>query len=368
MALAAAVAIGGPIWALRHTNALTALALSLGGLGLGIAIMAALVGWRIVLRGESIEIHKFTGNYTLARNEIRGWRSAGSQIVFELREQGRRDVTLTEGFFRPDAAFWEWMAKVPCFAKRANSLAESREAIANDSAFGANRTERLEALARAARFAKIMNVAPLAPIALLALNPRPYPAIATLWVVFPWLAIISVMAWGGLLSLDRNPRDARPGLAGGVWIAICALLIMSAGVVKVVRIADALLPAAIAGLLLFAASLLADERLWKASATAGYLLFCSLYGYGAAIQANVLLDRSRPAHFTATVLSKQIIRGKSTSYQLRLAPWGPRDKASGVAVDRPFYNSVRAGSEVCIQMRDGALGIRWFTVAACNNQ
>ena len=368
MALAAGAAIGGPLSALRHTSWVTALPLSLGGLALGIAIMAALVRWRIVLRGDSIEIHKFTGSYTLARSEIRGWRSAGGHIVLELREQGRRDVALSEGFFRPDEAFWEWMAKVPNYANSANTLAESREAIANNPEFGANRTERLEALARAARFAKIMNLAALAPITLLALNPRPYLVIASLWAAFPWLAIMAVLAWGGLVGLDGKPRDARPGLVAGLWISICALLIMSVEVVKVVRIADAVAPAAIVGLLLFVASLLADERLWKASAAASYLLFCALYGYGAAIQADVLLDRSQPKAFTATVLSQQIIRGKSTSYRLQLAPWGPRDKSDGVAVSPAFCNAVQPGALVCIQLHNGSLGIRWFTVAACNSQ
>jgi hypothetical protein len=91
----------------------------------------------------------------------------------------------------------------------------------------------------------------------------------------------------------------------------------------------------------------------------------SMYGYGVVAHGNRLLDRSDPDVFHVEVLDKRVSTGKSTSYYLELAPWGPRTESAEAEVDRDFHDRVRPGGTVCVYLWPGALKIRWFEVWEC---
>ncbi len=87
------------------------------------------------------------------------------------------------------------------------------------------------------------------------------------------------------------------------------------------------------------------------------------WGYGAPVEANVLLDRSPAEIFETAVLGKHVSRGRGwTTYQLELGPWGPRRQAENAAVPRNVYDAVEAGDAVLVRAKPGALGMPWFTV------
>ncbi|XYH93278.1 hypothetical protein ACMHYB_36200 [Sorangium sp. So ce1128] len=81
--------------------------------------------------------------------------------------------------------------------------------------------------------------------------------------------------------------------------------------------------------------------------------------------ANALLDRGEPEVFRAAVLDKRFYSGKGPRYKLRLAPWGP-DQGGEVTVDSHLYGAVAVGGAVCVRLRPGALGVRWFSVGPCD--
>ncbi|WP_437302636.1 hypothetical protein [Sorangium sp. So ce388] len=80
--------------------------------------------------------------------------------------------------------------------------------------------------------------------------------------------------------------------------------------------------------------------------------------------ANALLDRGDPEVFRVAVLDKRFCSGKGPRYTLRLAPWGP-DQGGEVTVDSDLYGAVEVGGAVCVTLRPGALGVRWFPVQRC---
>jgi uncharacterized membrane protein len=116
-----------------------------------------------------------------------------------------------------------------------------------------------------------------------------------------------------------------------------------------------------------AASLAATDaelrrRGWELSAM---LVISLVYAYGAILEANALLDQSRPQVFETTIVGKHKSGGKTTTYYLRLKPWGPREEEDDVSVSSELYDATAPGQRVCVVFRKGALEIPWFVVSGC---
>jgi hypothetical protein len=84
------------------------------------------------------------------------------------------------------------------------------------------------------------------------------------------------------------------------------------------------------------------------------------YGYGSVIEANALLDRSTGIAYSAPVKGKQIIDGRSTTYELDLGAWGPKTGTNDLDVGRATYEQIQPGDIALLKLKKGALGVRWY--------
>jgi hypothetical protein len=130
-----------------------------------------------------------------------------------------------------------------------------------------------------------------------------------------------------------------------------------------------LLIAAAAGALVFAG---AGLPTWRRPGVAGpwqFVIVLALtgaaLGYGAPALVDTRFDASPPQPFRVAISAMYVSHGKSTSYSLRLAPWGPRTQGSTESVAASLYNRLKPGDEVCVGLRRGALGVPWFVVHLC---
>jgi len=96
-------------------------------------------------------------------------------------------------------------------------------------------------------------------------------------------------------------------------------------------------------------------------------LLALAYAYSLVAQADARLDRAPPQRFTATVLDKHVYGGIHAPLRryLTVAPWGPRTEIDDVTVDAETFHAVKRGGGVCISRHPGALGIPWYSAAAC---
>ncbi len=69
-------------------------------------------------------------------------------------------------------------------------------------------------------------------------------------------------------------------------------------------------------------------------------------------------------NYDATVSRKRVVNGRSTTYELKLNPWGPRHDGSTVSVSPAIFKVIQPGDIVTLQVRRGALGVRWYQVFA----
>ncbi|SPE42861.1 conserved membrane hypothetical protein [Candidatus Sulfopaludibacter sp. SbA3] len=370
LAAQAAAGIACPLAAYYFTNGAVALLLAATGVALAAFAIAVLLRRRIVLHRDSIEVHTATGNRAFAHAEMQGWKTTqtelGPRISLLPRDPLQSHITIDEQFFQLDEAFWVWIVKLPNLD--INERAQSREEILGNPDYGATPDERKLTLARAIQLAQSANLAALILSYWAFLYPRPYALLMALCLVFPWLAILATARSRGLVRLGRDRLRVRPSLMLAIQVPGLAAFALAFPAHKMLRWQEAIAPAVVLGLLLFAAAAAADSRLRKRGSDWGWILALTLpYGCGAELEANALLDHSQPAIHQATVIRKRIVPGRYREYQLQLTPWRPVQQTGVVSVPASIYSALQPGSVACVQLRHGAPGIRWYTIDACGS-
>ena len=64
------------------------------------------------------------------------------------------------------------------------------------------------------------------------------------------------------------------------------------------------------------------------------------------------------------MIDKHVSRGKTTSYNLSLGPWGPIGKPNRLRVGRATYDPIQPGDILLIDLRKGALRVNWYVMRA----
>jgi hypothetical protein len=188
-------------------------------------------------------------------------------------------------------------------------------------------------------------------------------AIAIL-AILPWIGLETVRRSGGVIQIDRRKRsDATPNVAIAVIVPGLVLLVRATTDYNVVQSATVALLSVSAAALLSIGAFMVDPTTRSRMPTVFALALLSLaYGYGVTIEANARFDRSDAESYRVRVEGKHIVRGKSTTYNLDLGPWGPRTEANTLRVSRATYNAVQSGYVAELALRPGAFGIRWYVL------
>jgi hypothetical protein len=323
----------------------------------------------IVLFPDRIEINELTRTSVLSREEIRGWRSLPTSppgFVFIPREAGRRPVKVAQTF-RLDPEFADWLYTLPCLDREDSR--RSKAEIRNNPLIGATPGERMKALARGKRLARIVTA--VASVALLwgFVYPNPYRLVIVILAALPWAAMEIVRRSRGLLRVDANRNDAHPNVAIAVCFPGLVLLLRSMFDFNIIQSQVAAWISVFVGSLFCSAIFFVDPTLRTKAITVLTMLALSLaYGYGVAIEANTLLDQSSGVNYTASVEGKHIVRGKTTTFELDLAPWGPRANSNNLRIARETYDAVQRGDVVYLTLHRGAFGIQWYYMRAAERR
>lgn len=331
---------------------------------IGLYVVALTLKTKVILHPDRIEHYAVRTVRSLRREEIKGWRVVWwkyySTLVLVPRKRELKGLRIIL-MLKKDEAFDAWMASLPNVddVERAESAAR----IVEDQSVAATAEERSDLLAGARNKAKVLNS--IAGIAAVwgFFYPRPYQ-VAMAVLGFVPLAAMALLATGGRLYQLRGRRnDARadlslafflPGLALGLRSLLDFNLVEWMPIIKMMVAGTVVLT-----ILLVAASRGMSEKPW---AIAPFVL---VYLFGAITQANTLLDHSKRQVFALRVLDKRVSHGKSTSYYLRVEPWGPRSNENEVEVPSSMYQAVSVGQNACVLLWPGALHAPWYVVRTC---
>jgi hypothetical protein len=193
--------------------------------------------------------------------------------------------------------------------------------------------------------------------------PAPYTLTIAILTACPWIILELVRTSAGLFRVDAGRDDPHPTVAVA-FIGPSMVLGLRAVVDFNVLLSPAVwsFSLGISALLLVAILVADPSRRKDAGGSCAIGLFGLAYGYGVAIEANTLLDHSSPTTYAVRVEDKYVSRGKTTTYNLKLGPWGPKPKSNTLQVSRATYEPVHAGDVVVLDLRRGALGINWYSM------
>ena len=321
---------------------------------------------KIILRPDAVEVQSPLSRRIMLREEIRGRRFLSNTSTIELLPRDDSQKKLKIAFFaKPDALFTAWFASIPDID--AGELANSETEIASDPEFGLTPEQRTEQLARAGMTARWLTRGVLLISAWGFFYPRPYQLIMGILAAVPLLAVMLLLRSKGLYQMEGRRNDARPSLVVAFLLPTCVLMIRAVTGVNFPRWMPLFTLGLACGCTLTLLVASADRRLRERRANMGAIfLIATFYGLGVAAQADELLDRSTPQVFRVAVLSKRVARSsKSTTYFLRVEPWGPKPDANDVSVPGRLYDVVPPKQTVCINLLQGALKIPWYFATAC---
>jgi hypothetical protein len=264
-----------------------------------------------------------------------------------------------------DQEFDAWIARLPDLDQedRDRSEKEVAEALYQDQM----PQDRRAHIKRLKLLAKGVNGATIAlAISALVLPDYHHLVTATL-IALPWVAIWLVARFQPLYRFGAKRNDTHPDLT--------AVLMMPGLLLTARALTDAhtfewlgiLMLAFGGGLALSGAALRADpwfrQQRWTAILTC---VFTLAYGFGAGFEIDVLADSTKPSIYPTQVLGKRVSRGsKSTTYHLRVGPWGPITGDYEIGVSAARYGATRTGDTVCIYVGKGALQVPWYQVRDC---
>lgn len=356
----------GPLLFRASAASLPAAVPALFFLGFGIYMLAQAARARLILDGTRIVVRSAFRERTADQGDIEGFRTIstrnGSYAQLQLK-QGLGTISIPNAFDTDDD-YRAWLQKLTDLDQRDREeiLAE----ISEKADLGATPEERLQALPTARTWGVFLAIVTGAAGAGLVFGPVElrFPMAAVL-VITPLVAAMLLHRAPLLYALFKQKADPRAELVFVPILAGFALLIRASGL-HFLSNQPLLLIAVPVALAYMAAFATAGGRGGsRPGSLLGILFFVGLYSYSLAMVADTLGDRGAVQTYSAQVLGKHMSSGRSTSYNLSLAPWGPKTEPSRVGVSSSTYRAVSPGDEVCLQLHPGNLHAPWYRVSAC---
>jgi hypothetical protein len=351
--------------AAAHSSAGVGILVCLIPLALGCYLIASALRSRLVIEGSRMEVRGAFNEKTADLSEIEGYRTIASRngSYWQLRLKDGRSITVTKSFDCDGVR--AWLAQIPDLDERDRKAV--LDEIEQNQELGATPEERLARLAGAKR----MNIglSALAIVAALAFcfgGAQLHVPSAIVLAAIPAALIYLVHRDPLLYAIMKPKRDPRTDLSIA-FIASGLGLLFGNHSVHFVETAVMLEYAGLIALVCCAGIYSAARRnpqFW--GAMIGMLIFAGMYGWGLAAAADSVPDKSAPTSYTTTVVNKHESHGRSTSYYLDLAPWGPMQRPNDLSVSYSVYRDTAIGDPVCLELRPGALRVQWYQLVECS--
>jgi hypothetical protein len=335
-------------------------------LGLGVFMLAQALRSRVVIDGTRIEVRTGFRERGADRSEIEGFRTIstrnGSYTQLRLK-QGQGTISVPNSFDIDDS-YRAWFEQITNLDNRDRE--QILREISEQADLGSTPEERLQALPTAKTWSIFLTIVTGAAAAAAAFGPPALqPPAAAFLVIVPIIAIWLLTRSPLLYAVYRQKADPRAELSFALMLSAFGLLIPNLG--RHFVDLEALLWVAIPVALIYLVALYLATR--RSDARPGtfiaLIFFVGLYSFGLSAGADTLTDRGSPTIFRTVITGKHVSHGRSTSYYLELAPWGPVETTERVSVSSRLYGTNEIGDQVCIDLHPGSLRIPWFQVMNC---
>jgi len=182
-------------------------------------------------------------------------------------------------------------------------------------------------------------------------------------MLLPFAVMAALYFSKGAIGIADPNENGKPGVYPALLISGAIVLIWGI-VFNTVNLEPVKFPMLAIGLLM-AGLFYKSIRRSDANALAKIIIiaFAFTYGFGAALIINCLPDKSEPRVYNVKVIGKNIFgSGRGTTKRIKVSPWDPTAPGDGLLVSPDEYNRAFIGSNVTLKVRDGLLGIHWYTM------
>lgn len=332
---------------------------------IGAYLFALVFRSRLVIGDQRIVVRSLFGERSAEISEVEGFRTITSRNASFWRlylKQGRGSITIQKWFDCKELRAWFQMLTDLDERDRKQVLDE----IEQNQELGATPEERLGALANAKKWNIVFTVVAIAAALAFGLGSGLLRnTTGLLLAVIPVQMIYMVHRGPLLYGIFKPKRDPRTDLS--IVFITCGLGLLYGNLNNhFVQISTLLEWAALVTILCCAgifSSARRSTQMW--GSLFAMLLLGGLYGWGLAATADTVPDRATPETFATTVVDKHETHGRSTSYHLDLAPWGPEQEQNEVTVSHSAYDNASIGDSVCLELHPGVLHVQWYRVVGC---
>lgn len=350
---------------------------AIGGLSLGLivafwatsSVLLMRVGrradksMRLVLWPDRIEYKTFT----VPRQSIKRVKFSASRAGrFLIIESETSRLLSIPDIYGRDVLFFAWFSG---YVADVDQMRKEIASVCTDPRLGDNAEQRLRASSAARRLAITLTLLSFSALIFAAGN-----NVISQGVVFacPWLLLVLSAGSRGRLTL--TPRLERP-LRGNlllVLIAPCfsAMLAATGGPnVHGLSHGSFVLGGLLLGVLWAKIAMAVSPKEDKEAEGLRWLfgmfgaLLAGLISVSAAFWVNRTFDHAQPIPYSAEILQKYTVQGKSVQYRMRLGPWGPQTLRDAYPVTPWLYSRLAVGDSAQIWWHPGLLGQPWFEIA-----
>ena len=338
-----------------------------GGSMTCVLLLLALRTPRLILDAEGVQVRDLWRRGQLRTDEILGYRldhTDTPHLIFVPRDMGRHALK-TPMNFKTDERFWQWMSTLDHLGQ---PHAQPGEATGATRAHG--QMEQAAQAARARWNIRALNAMSWAACFWSFYLPPPgqpmYLLITGALMLLPWFAAQTTRRSKAWIRLGFDGPRKSPNITYCITASVLGLCNRAASDFDFLNGPRLALVAAIIGGALCWAAYRADATLKsRPLALVVITLLSAGYGFGAALETNFLLDRSRAEVYAVLVLDKHTAGLDSGEYYLDLEPWGPFAVNNPVAVRRWRYNETEPGDSVCMRLKRGLYSIPYFGIVDC---
>lgn len=310
---------------------------------------------------------------TIHFDEIDGYKIDEHYIRIISRSSSSKEIRISS-YIEDKYEFIDFLYQRFDNLNSLNHQEEISEILSNEN-FGGNKKEREIKLESAQKTIKVFNGVSLISCFWLIIIPNPYDLAVLVNIVIPLIALWIFYHFKGLVKLDSNRESEYPNIMTALFLPSGGLGLRILFDFEVLSLNNAWTPTIALSVLFFGIIFIRSEELKikNFSSLLNSLLsfvFISLYIFTSILMLNYLLDGSSPSVYKSPV-AKKITPSDNNNYRLVVEPdWSMHDidkKEVTVTVTKNFFNRIKIGDAVFVELYSGAFNIPWFYIDELKN-
>lgn len=331
---------------------------------LTIVLLDAIRG-KFVIDHDKVYLQTTLRKKELYLNEIKGYRTTTKYILILSANKEKKSIKISQSFGQKQEII-AWLSHhfPDMDIVDAN---EEKQAFLNDTSFGSSVEEREEKLKQARKVARVTNGIGILVSIWVVVMGRPYDISIFVLMLIPTLSIGVLKKINGLIRIGQKNRNIYPTIIWNFIYPCMALCLRALLDFEIFQYDNIWLPSIAITVVLLAAILIGNKEFSFRNGRSYFsvlsiAIFLFAHSYGLIVCLNCEYDHSRPQVYVSRILDKHMSSGKSTSYYLKLSPWGPQKETDEIDVTKRFYDKNEINQTVNIHFKKGRLNIPWYIV------